>query len=155
MAVAFMPGYDQSLNTLDNPTEMDNLRRFAKDFVKHYQTEKLTVQLEEQEKRQKSIESNYKKNQREHKKLNKSLDKIAKKMNSDKTDEAEKFKLGNEKIADEARIMAPRRDHGQPRSGDQRGGTIYSGFSGKDRRIRIIVCRTRGTARRNAHAPGQ
>ena len=106
MAVAFMPGYDQSLNTLDNPTEMDNLRRFAKDFVKHYQTEKLTAQLEDQEKRQKLLESRYKKNQREHKKLNKNLDKIAKKMNSDKTDEAEKFKLGNEKIADEAQIMA-------------------------------------------------
>jgi hypothetical protein len=106
MAVAFMPGYDQSLNTLDNPTEMENLRRFAKDFVKHYQTEKLTAQLEDQEKRQKSLESDYKKNQREHKKLNKSLDKIAKKLNSDKTDDAKKFVLENEKIADEARIMA-------------------------------------------------
>ena len=106
MAIAFMPGYDQSLNTLDNPTEMDNLRRFAKDFVKHYQTEKLTAQLEDQEKRQKSLESDYKKNQREHKKLNKNLDKIAKKLNSDKTDEAKKFELENEKIADEARIMA-------------------------------------------------
>ncbi len=106
MAVAFAPGYDQSLNTLDDPSEMDNLRRFAKDFVKHYQTEKLTAQLEDQEKRQKSLESDYKKNQREHKKLDKNLDKIAKKLNSDKTDEAKKFELENEKIADEARIMA-------------------------------------------------
>ncbi|MGB3850940.1 MAG: hypothetical protein WA958_13295 [Tunicatimonas sp.] len=106
MAVAFMPGYDQSLNTLDNPTEMENLRRFAKDFVKHYQTEKLTAQLEDQEKRQKTLESNYKKNQREHKKLNKNLDKIAKKLNSDKTDDTKKFELENDKIADEARIMA-------------------------------------------------
>lgn len=106
VAVAFLPGYDQSLNTLDDPSEMDNLRRFAKDFVKHYQTEKLTAQLEDQEKRQKSLESNYKKNQREHKKLDKNLDKIAKKLNSDKTDEAKKFELENEKISDEARIMA-------------------------------------------------
>lgn len=106
IAVAFMPGYDQSLNTLDNSGEMDNLRRFTKDFVKHYQTEKLTAQLEDQEKRQKSLESNYKKNQREHKKLSKNLDKIAKKLNSEKTDEAKKFELNNEKIGDEARLAA-------------------------------------------------
>ncbi len=106
IAVAFMPGYDISLNTSENPDEMENLRKFIKNFVKHYKTEKLTAQVEEHEKRKNSIESNYKKNEREYKKLQKNLTKIDKKMDSDKTEEGKKFELKNEKVADEARIMA-------------------------------------------------
>ena len=106
IAVAFMPGYDISLSTAENPDEMENLRKFTKNFVKYYKTEKLTAQIEDQEKRKKSIESNYKKNEREYKGLQKDLDKIAKKMDSDKTEESEKFELKNEKIENEARMMA-------------------------------------------------
>lgn len=106
IAVAFMPGYDISLSTSENPDEMENLRKFTKNFVKYYKTEKLTAQIEDQEKRKKSIESNYKKNEREYKKLQKNLSKIDKKMDVDKTEESKKFELKNEKIEDEARIMA-------------------------------------------------
>ena len=106
VAVAFMPGYDISLSTAENPDQMENLRKFTKNFVKYYKTEKLTAQIEDQEKRKKNIASNYKKNEREYKNLQKDLNKIAKKMESDKTDESEKFQLKNKKIEDEARIMA-------------------------------------------------
>ena len=106
VAVAFMPGYDISLSTAENPDEMENLRKFTKNFVKYYKTEKLTAQIEDQEKRQKTIESNYKKNEREYKSLQKGLTKIDKKMDNDKTEESKKFELKNEKIKDEARIMA-------------------------------------------------
>ena len=106
VAVAFMPGYDISLSTAENPDEMENLRKFTKNFVKYYKTEKLTAQIEDQEKRKKGIESNYKKNDREYKSLQKDLGKIAKKMEDDKTEEGKKFELKNEKIEDEARIMA-------------------------------------------------
>ena len=106
VAVAFMPGYDISLSTDENPDEMENLRKFTKEFVKHYKTEKLTAQIEDQEKRQEKIESNYKKNEREYKKLQKNLDKIAKKIDDEGTEEGKKFELKNEKIEDEARMMA-------------------------------------------------
>lgn len=106
IAVAFMPGYDISLNTSENPDEMENLRKFAKNFVKYYKTEKLTEQVEDQEKRQKSIESDYKRNEREYKKLQKNLAKIDKKLDADKTSDSKRFELKNEKIEDEARIMA-------------------------------------------------
>ena len=106
VAVAFMPGYDISLSTAENQEGMESLRIFLKNFVKHYKTEQLTAELEDREKRKKSIESNYKKNEREYKKLNKNISKIEKKMNADKTEEGEKFELKNEKIEDEARIMA-------------------------------------------------
>ena len=106
IAVAFMPGYDISLNTSENPDEMENLRKFTKNFVKYYKTEKLTAQIEDREKRKKSLESDYKKNEREYKRLQKNLDKVAKKMDSDKTENSKKFELKNEKIEDEARMMA-------------------------------------------------
>ena len=106
IAVAFMPGYDISLNTSENPDEMENLRKFTKNFVKYYKTEKLTAQVEDQEKRKKSIESNYKKNEREYKRLHKNISKIEKKMDSDKTKEGKKFQMNNERIGMEARIMA-------------------------------------------------
>lgn len=106
VAVAFMPGYDISLSTAENQEGMESMRMFVKNFVKHYKSEQLTAQLEDREKRKKSIESDYKKNEREYKKLNKNISKTEKKMNSDKTEESERFELKNEKIENEARIMA-------------------------------------------------
>ena len=106
VAVAFMPGYDISLSTAENPDEMESLRKFTKNFVKYHMTEKFTAQIEDQEDRKKKIESNLKKNEREYSKLQKSLDKIAKKVESDKTEASEKYELKNEKIEHEARIMA-------------------------------------------------
>ena len=106
IAIAFMPGYDISLSTAENPDEMENLRKFTKNFLKHYKTEKLTAQIEDQEKRQKKIESNYKKNEREYKKLQKELAKIARKMDDEELEESKKFELKNKKIENEARVMA-------------------------------------------------
>ena len=106
VAVAFMPGYDISLNSDENPDGMESMRQFAKNFVKHYKSEQLTERLEDREKRKKSIESDYKKNEREYRKLEKNISKVEKKMNSSKTEESEKFELKNEKIEDEARMMA-------------------------------------------------
>ena len=106
VAMAFMPGYDISLSTAENPTEMENLRKFTKNFVKYYKTEKLTAKIEDQEKRKKSLESDLKKNEREYKSLQKNVSKITQKVEADKTEESKKFELKNEKIEDEARMMA-------------------------------------------------
>ena len=106
VAIAFMPGYDISLSTAENPDGMESMRQFIKNFVKHYKNEELTERLEDREKRKKSIESDYKKNEREYGKLEKSISKIEKDLNSSKTEESEKFELKNEKIEEEARMMA-------------------------------------------------
>lgn len=106
MAVAFLTGYDMALNTQENADEMNNLRRFTKNFVKSYKTEQLNEQIADDQKRKKTIESNYEKNEREHKKLNKNISKLERKLSSDKTEEAKKFEAKNEKIGNESRIMA-------------------------------------------------
>ena len=106
LAVAFMPGYDLSLNTQDNPTEAANLRRFAIRFVKYYKTDKLNAQVADQEKRERSLESAYERNEREHKQLTKHVAKLEKKMNATKATPRQKFELNNEKIADESRLSA-------------------------------------------------
>ena len=106
LAVAFMPGYDLSLNTRDNPTEAANLRRFATRFVKHYKTDQLNALVAAQEKRERSLESAYEHAERERQQLRKHVAKVEKKMNSAKTDASKKFELNNEKIASESRTSA-------------------------------------------------
>lgn len=106
MAIAFQTGYDMALNTRENADEMNNLRRFTRNFVKSYKTEQLNEQIADDQKRKKTIESNYEKNEREHKKLTKHISKLERKISSDKTEEAKRFEAKNDKIADESRIMA-------------------------------------------------
>ena len=106
MAVAFMPGYDISLNTLEHPQAAENLRRFVKNFIKQYKTKVLNEQIAQQEKREKSIEKDYGKNEREHKQLTKHITKIDKQLRSSKTEESKKFELNNQKVEDKSRMAA-------------------------------------------------
>ncbi len=106
VAVAFMPGYDLSLSTDENQSGMESMRKFTKEFVRQYKSELMTERLEDREKRRKSIESDLKKNQREYKKLEKSVSKVEKKLNDSDTEENEAFELKNDKVEDEAQIMA-------------------------------------------------
>lgn len=106
VAVAFMPGYDISLNTRTNPVEAENLRRFTKNFVKYYHTNRLNALIAVQEKREKSLKSAYERSERERKQLTKRVAKREKRMNAAKTSASEKFAMNNEQIADESRISA-------------------------------------------------
>jgi hypothetical protein len=106
IAVAFMPGYDISLNTQDHPEEAENLRVFTKNFVKYYKTNQLNRLIAKEEKRESTIESAYKKNESERKKLTKHVAKLDKQLTSDKTEEVKKLDLKNQKISDESRIDA-------------------------------------------------
>ena len=106
IAVAFMPGYDISLNTQEHPEEAENLRVFTKNFIKYYKTNKLTQQIAQAEKRERAIETAYEKKEREHKKLTKHMVKLDKQLASDKTEEAKKFELKNQKVSNESRVDA-------------------------------------------------
>ncbi len=106
MAVAFMPGYDISFNTQDNKTEMENLRKSVKHFVKSYKMAQYQDQLTDNERRKKSLESAFEKNEREQKRLARSLTKIEKQLASDKTKEAKRFELNNKQIGDQSRQEA-------------------------------------------------
>ncbi len=104
VAVAFMPGYDISLNSDDYPDEMERLRNFARSMVKYHMVNELQVTIKDDEKRLKDLERDLKKNEREYRKLDKSTTRMQRKINSDKTDENEKFDLGNDQEAAEDRM---------------------------------------------------
>ncbi|MEM6842332.1 MAG: hypothetical protein AAF632_08900 [Bacteroidota bacterium] len=104
VAVAFMPGYDISLSSDDYPDEMERLRNFTRSMLKYHMVNELQVTIQDDEKRLKELEGDMKKNEREYRKLDKSTARMQRKMDSDKTDENEKFDLGNEQEAAEDRM---------------------------------------------------
>ncbi len=104
VAVAFMPGYDISLNSDDYPDEMEQLRNYTRSMLKYHMVNELQVTIKDDEKRLKNLEKDLKRNQREYRKLDKSAARMQKKINSDKTDENEKFDLSNDQEAAEDRM---------------------------------------------------
>jgi len=104
VAVAFMPGYDISLNSDDYPDEMERLRQFTRSMIKYHMVNELQATIKDDEKRLKDLEKDHKRNEREYRRLDKSTARMQKKINSDKTSENEKFDLGNELEAAEDRM---------------------------------------------------
>lgn len=105
IAVAFMPGYSISLNTYDNTEEMNNLKKFVKNFVKTFKSDQLQEAISLDEKRLRQLQSTLKKNEREYQSLNK---KISRTENSIEKEENENkvFDLKNKNIANRARLAA-------------------------------------------------
>ncbi|WKN42628.1 hypothetical protein [Tunicatimonas pelagia] len=104
VAVAFMPGYDISLNSDDYPNEMERLRQYTRNMLKYHMVNELQVTIKDDEKRLKDLEKDRKRNEREYRKLDKSTARMQRKINSDKTDENTKFDLSNEQEAAEDRM---------------------------------------------------
>ena len=106
IAVAFVLGYDNSLNSQEYPEATKKLQRLAKNFVKYHKTDRYTHQIAQSEQRERAIESAYKKNERERKQLVKRIAKIDKQVVSPKTEAAEKFDLKNQRVAHASRVTA-------------------------------------------------
>ena len=106
IAVAFMSGYDLSLNSVDHPREAGNLRHFTQQFIKTYKTDQITDLLEEEEKRERSLESEYERHERERTQLVKHIARVDRKLNSSKVDEGKRFELKNEKVTTESKVRA-------------------------------------------------
>ncbi|MEQ9443210.1 MAG: hypothetical protein RIG62_29505 [Cyclobacteriaceae bacterium] len=104
IAVAFMPGYDISLNSQDNPQEMERLRQFTRNLVKYHKVSFLQQTIADDEKRLRDLESSLKKNQREYKRLDKQAARMDRQINSSKTDENKKFDLENDLKAAQDRM---------------------------------------------------
>ena len=106
VAVAFLTGYDFSINSQDNPTEAANLRMFTKQFIKSYKTNQLDALIAEEEKRERSLELDYERHERERSHLTKHITRLDRKITSEKTEDSKRFELNNEKVTAESRIRA-------------------------------------------------
>jgi archaellum component FlaC len=73
MALVFQLGYDISLNSKDYPTEMQNFRNYAKDFMSYHYEQYYVRRIEELEKEVKNVEKEKDQNER---KINNLTDKI-------------------------------------------------------------------------------
>ena len=106
LAVAFMPGYDIALNSQQYSSEMENLRKFTKHFVKGYKMNHLSDALAENESRKKLLEKTLQRSENEQKKIQQHLGKISKQLASKKTDDAERFELNNDEVSGKSRLEA-------------------------------------------------
>ncbi len=105
LAVAFMPGYDVSLNTYDNEEGMDNLKKFVKNFVKTFKSDQIQATIVQDEKRLKDLQSDLKKDERDYQSLNKKISGNESDIEKGK-DKDKAFDLKNENIENRARLAA-------------------------------------------------
>ncbi len=105
VGMAFFIGYDIPISSGANPTEMENLKIFFKEFILYYKTEYFNTLIEENKKRIKELSSELRKNQQELKSLSKSIKKADKTI-SQESNEDVKFKLNNQNIESRAKTQA-------------------------------------------------